>query len=293
MSLFRRRGAAAVSSGAIDWSKVAEDMQNLKSRDLELALNIAGFAGQPTRDPRGNVLSSVWAKVNTNSQVGLLLERNDVRALLLKQLESQIRDRKALIDELDSNDVVCKWILNFTQSWETAYTNMAQADFDVSQQVLSAMHETYFLVEPFLERHAPYEQLCPKNLRVRLGHIQDEFEQSEYRTKIKLHGGTDAYTRVLFRSPLGLDLCRIAGKLLQKAEVCNRSGAYSSRVQRNDIQREVEHALDHVCRLLLEDEAVLKETADRLASEQQLAVWTIDHRGFPKPGGLNSTNINS
>ena len=291
MSLFRQQCAATVSDAAIDWVKLAENMDDLKRRDLELALNIAGFAGLPTRDPRGNVLSSVWAKVSMNSQVGLLLERNDVRALLLKQLESQIRDRKALIDELDSNDVVCNWILQFTKSWEDAYTSMAQADFDVSQQVLSAMHETYFLIEPFLERHAPYEQLCPKNLRQRLSKIQDEFDKSGHGTLMKLHCGTDAYTRVLFRSPLGLDLCRIAGKLLQKAEVCNRSGAYSSRVQRNDIQREVEHALDHVCRLLLEDEPVLKETAQKLEDTKYLASMTIDHRGFPKPNAISHAHV--
>lgn len=270
-----------------------QKIETLKNRDLEIALCITGFAGLPTRDPRGNVLPSVWAKVNNQSQVGLLLERNDVRALLLKQLETQIRDRKALIEELDTNDVVCQWILDFTQAWESAYTKAAKADFDVSQQVLSAMHETYIMIEPFLEHHALQQGLHPSIIRQRVGRIRTSFEANSASpgiSDLKLLTGTDAYTRALFRSAVGLDLCRIAGKLLQKSEVCNRAGAYSSRVQRNDIQREVEHALDHVCRLLLENEDVLREAAGELNDDTKLATFVTDHRGLPRAPTLNTTN---
>jgi hypothetical protein len=38
-------------------------------------------------------------------------------------------------------------------------------------------------------------------------------------------------------------LCRLASKLLQKKEVCNKSGAYSSKVQRNDVQQQVDDAI--------------------------------------------------
>lgn len=263
----------------------------MKDRDLELALAIAGFGGQPTRDARGNVLATVWSKCYDHSQVGLLLERNDVRALLLKQLETQIRDRKALIEELDTNDVVCKWILDFTNSWERAYTDMKKAEYDIAQQVLSAMHETFYMVEPFLEKYTRIEALRPSKIRERINGLSTKYQHAVPDAEARkglllLHAGTDACARALFRSKVGLDLCRIAGKVLQKSEVCNRAGAYSSRVQRNDIQREVEFALDHVCRLLLERDPLLDAVAAQLSDDDTLATLAADHRGYPKQSNV-------
>ena len=261
-----------------------EEIKNLKARDLEIALRIAGFAGLPTRDPRGNVLPSLWSKFYDQSTVGLLLERNDVRQLLLKQLDSQIRDRKALIENLETNDVVCNWILNFTKSWEEAYTKQKVAEYDISQMILSAMQETYFLIEPFLSKFPPQKTLSPYEIKTRIVDLKSVLEtQSTDNSKdITLHSGTDASVRALFRSPLGLDLCRVAGKVLKKNEVCNRSGSYSSRIQRNDIQRDVEYALDYFCKLIVEHDAIFAETAAEFENDLKLLRLTFDHRGQPK-----------
>ena len=264
--------------------KFEEEIKNLKAQDLEIALRIAGFAGLPTRDPRGNVLPSLWSKFYDQSTVGLLLERNDVRQLLLKQLDSQIRDRKALIENLETNDVVCNWILNFTKSWEEAYTNQKIAEYDISQMILSAMQETYFLIEPFLSKYPPRRSLSPYEIKKRISEIKSLVmaENTDSANLITLHSGTDASVRALFRSPLSLDLCRVAGKILKKNEVCNRSGSYSSRIQRNDIQREVEYALDYFCKLIVEDDAIFKETAEDFEDNIKLLRMTFDHRGQPK-----------
>ncbi len=261
-----------------------EEIKNLKARDLEIALRIAGFAGLPTRDPRGNVLPSLWSKFYDQSTVGLLLERNDVRQLLLKQLDSQIRDRKALIENLETNDVVCNWILNFTKSWEEAYTKQKVAEYDISQMILSAMQETYFLIEPFLSKFPPQKMLSPHEIKLRISGLKSvlDAESTDNSKDITLHSGTDASVRALFRSPLGLDLCRVAGKVLKKNEVCNRSGSYSSRIQRNDIQRDVEYALDYFCKLIVEHDAIFAETAAEFENDLKLLRLTFDHRGQPK-----------
>lgn len=262
------------------------EVKELKAKDLEIALRIAGFAGLPTRDPRGNVLPNLWSKFYDESTVGLLLERNDVRQLLLKQLDSQIRDRKALIENLDSNDVVCKWILNFTQSWEEAYTKKKQAEYDISQMVMSSMQETYFLIEPFLSNYAPQNGLRPREVKQRITVLRDKLTEAQRQNKdlvdMTLHSGTDASVRALFRSPLGLDLCRVAGKILKKNEVCNRSGSYSSRVQRNDIQRDVEYALDYFCKLIVEVDPIFAETDGHFQDDMKLLRLTFDHRGQPR-----------
>lgn len=276
-------------------AEIETEVKQLKAVDLEIALRIAGFAGLPTRDPRGNVLPNLWNKFYDSSTVGLLLERNDVRQLLLKQLESQIRDRKALIENLDTNDVVCNWILNFTKSWEEAYSNAKQAEFDISQMILSAMQETYFLVEPFLSKHCPEHALKPYEMKTRIQQLRENLEREQGTNPelehMTLHTGTDASVRALFRSPLGLDLCRVAGKILKKNEVCNRSGSYSSRVQRNDIQRDVEYALDYFCKMIVEVDSVFGETGQHFADDTKLLRLTFDHRGQPKKQKQNEQLI--
>lgn len=130
----------------IDLARPA-NIARIKMTDQKVALDIAGFAGIPTQDARGNILQSIWSKHYDTSSVGLLLERNDVRVLLLKQLEQQIKEQKDSINMLEQSDVLCKWILDFTQSWENQYNASKLQNFDIGQVVLSAMQETFFVVD--------------------------------------------------------------------------------------------------------------------------------------------------
>ena len=192
--------------------------------------------------------------------------------------------RKALIENLETNDVVCNWILNFTKSWEEAYTKQKVAEYDISQMILSAMQETYFLIEPFLSKYSPQKTLFPFEMKKRISEFKHAvmMEDPDSANQITLHSGTDASVRALFRSPLSLDLCRVAGKILKKNEVCNRSGSYSSRIQRNDIQREVEYALDYFCKLIVEHDSIFEDTAAEFEDNIKLLRMTFDHRGQPK-----------
>ena len=255
----------------------------IKHHDVQIALSIAGFAGMNTRDARGNLLPTLWTKYFDESDVGLLLERNDVRALLLKQIESQIKSRRDLIEKLDENDVLVKWIMDFSSAWETQYATRKHQQYDISQMILSIMQEAYRALEPFMEE---YGTMRPSTLRARLDTEIKNFEKA-VRTKpewqnIKFLQGTEALVRFLFRQKhTTSDFCHVAGKFLKKQEVCNKAGSYSSRVQRNDITREVDYAIDGFCRLFREDSQTWDSCNSTLQDKVELAKLLVDHRGFP------------
>jgi len=119
---------------------------SLKLTDQQVALSIGAIGGVPTRDRRGNVLDTLWVKYSEHSVVGMLLETNDIRKILLEQIQDQLKARRDLIQEVEQNEVVCKWLMAFTKSWETEYSNSIVTRFDIGQLILSAMDEAYFEV---------------------------------------------------------------------------------------------------------------------------------------------------
>ena len=320
---------------------MTKNVMEIKRLDQSIALEIAGFAGMPTRDARGNLLAQLWSKHTDNSDVGLLIERNDIRVLLLKQIEAQIREQKNSINLLEENDVVCRWIMEFTNSWEKVYTEKKQQNFDIGQTVLSAMNEAFFSVEKFLEE---FSEFRPSLLRVRLEAFLKKYKSEElkrdfegkmlevqkknqkqtdeqtrpskvqrtdatsasegsgfdakktaiphkpYEPQLFLHTLDNAVIRFLFRNEyFGMHMRRVAGKLLKKQEVCNKPGAYSAKVQRNDITQEVNEALDQFCRVLQED--VMRECMQKTTDDEFLLNMCFDHRGLPMFDDMHITTI--
>ena len=260
-----------------------ETWQEIKHHDVHIALSIAGFAGINTRDARGNLLPTLWTKYFDESDVGLLLERNDVRALLLKQIESQIKSRRDLLEKLDENDVLVRWIMDFSSAWEKQYALRKHQQYDISQMILSIMQEAFRAVEPFMEQ---YSTIRPSEFRIKLEseirQLQDAASKNPETKKIKFLHGTEALVRFFFREEnTSSDFCHVAGKFLKKQEVCNKAGSYSSRVQRNDITREVDYAVDGFCRLFTNDSDTLKKCTEVLQDKARLARLLVDHRGFP------------
>ena len=283
-------------------------INTIKMIDQNIALDVAGFAGVPTRDARGNLLQSLWSKHYDTSNVGLLLERNDIRVLLLKQLEGQIKEQKDAINMLEENDVLCKWILQFTQSWEEQYNKSKMQFFDIGQLVLSAMKETFFLVEDFLEQYSPVQ---PSLMRTRLVAVLERAQQGTLGVSVsigldadthstaqpagdvddlhvQLFGVEDSLIRLLFRNEyFGMHMRRVAGKILKKQEVCNKPGAYSARVQRNDVTQEVDNALDQFCKIL--EQPIMHKCFDKIMRDETwLLRMCIDHRGLPKTHNLHT-----
>lgn len=267
-----------------DFNSIRKNLKNIKQLDLQIAMDIAGFANMSTRDARGNVVSSLWSKHFDNSTVGLLIERNDVRQLLLKQIEQQLADKKDIISEVQQNEIICKWILDFTNSWENVYADAKMQECDMGQMVLSAMHEAYFEVQSFLEEHCVLKPtMMRRKIKSAVSRAEEFNKTQPENMQLKFHNWEDCLIRFLFRQEnIGLVMRRIAGKIMKKQEVCNKAGSYSAKVQRNDVTQEVNISLDLFCSNLLRDHISFQEALKDLNCENNLLILCLDHRGFPK-----------
>lgn len=204
----------------------------MQQLDLHIALSIAGFAGLETRDRRGNINSDVWVRHSDKQSIGKLMEASDLKQLLMEQLRQQLVAQKDLLNECEEADVGVNWILKFTQTWEDKYLRKINRNFDISQRIVSAMHDGFFEVRGLL-RDTEWD---PEKVRPV---ILEALERCTH----ALHP-QEALVRFYYRNPqTGPYMQRLAGKMLQKKDVCNKAGGYSAKVQRNDITLERDHAL--------------------------------------------------
>ena len=204
----------------------------MQKLDLQIALSIAGFAGLETRDRRGNINSDVWVRHSDKQSIGKLMEASDLKQLLMEQLRQQLGAQKDLLNECEEADVGVNWILHFTQTWEDKYLRKINRNFDISQRIVAAMHDGFFEVAGFL-RDTPWD---PDTIRPLL---LDALSRCDNPLLPQ-----EALVRFYYRNPeTGPYMQRLAGKILQKKDVCNKAGGYSAKVQRNDITLERDHAL--------------------------------------------------
>ena len=255
-------------------TKTKNDLIFMRERDLHIALSIAGFAGMPTRDRHGNVMSEIWTKCNdSETAAAKLLDFTDMRAMLKEQLSNHLAARKDLLLEVDSHNVVAKWIFDFSEAWEQEYRERSHQGWDIAQMIMTAMEETLHEVKEILDE-SPVPMTAVQNF---MAH------------QIKIHPNMDLITdareatiRFYFRNDFtGPMLMHIAGKKLQKQVVCNRSGAYSARVQRNDVTQEVDNAVDTLYFAVMNHDPVLdncEQLLTRMASDTKELKWIKDHR---------------
>ena len=132
--------------------KVSKPELNMRDVDLQIALSIAGFAGMPTRDRHGNVVPEIWTKLeDTESAACKLLDFNDMRVMLKEQLSNHLIARKDLLLEVDSSNLVAKWIFEFSEAWEKEYRDRSNQGLDIAQMIITAMEETLFEVKEILD----------------------------------------------------------------------------------------------------------------------------------------------
>ena len=223
--------AQTLASAETPHKTVLDEMKNL---DFETAMIVAGYAGCATRDRLGNIHNDVWTQFRDQDPLGGLVEPGDVRKLLLAQINNQLEAKKDLLNELETNDLVCNWVLKYTTAWEQAYKSRVNKKYDVGGKIQSAMHEAVHEVWPILE----ISQFPPED-------IYNALERAKARSNgLPLLKGEAALVRFLFRNEYTRHyMSRIAGKILQKREVCNKAGAYSAKQQRHDITQEKDDAV--------------------------------------------------
>ena len=223
----------AVPPAVVAAAATAITRDQIKQLDLQTALDIVSLAGLPTHDALGNLMTSVWCKHTSDikRETGVLMEQDDLRKILLEQLKVQIASRQALILESESTAPVVEWIVDFTEQWEQTYRMRQDVHFDISQRVYATMIETYHILEEELRQHHSHETIRG---------WKQQFDNLPIAT---CHASNQAIVRSLFRDPaINHHLCVLAARLLQKKEVCNKAGSYSSRVQRHDITQMADDA---------------------------------------------------
>ena len=225
----------------------------LKDKDMRLALRIAGIAGINTRDRHGNIVAEVWTQYSTGETENLqLLDIGAVRNLLTRQLEKHLEARQDDLLKLDDPGIVAKWIMDFSQGWEKEYEERVDQKWDMSQRILTAMEETLYEVREIFDN-----LYCGLSFEYMMEKIATLYkEQSTQGLYTDQH---DALMRAVFRSEhIGSMLVNLAGKMLQKRLVCNKAGMYSARVQRNDVTREKDKAVEDIVMAHFDDKDVFR-----------------------------------
>ena len=269
------RGITVVNMSAVD-EDVIKEMREL---DMSIALSIAGFAGMDTRDRQGNIISEIWTKCNdTDTAAAKLLDYSDMRSMLKTQLNNHLEARKELLLESDSHDVVAQWIFNFSEAWEKEYRKRWSHGWDISQRIVTCMEEALYEVQEILDEAYPVD-IRPTNV---LNHIEAILQAHETDFQQKLFKDAyRAYVRLWFRNKhTGPMLAHIAGKKLQKQIVCNRSGAYSAKVQRNDVQQEVDSAVDVLYHAVMNEDPRFDKfhtLLTQMYTDTSQLKWIVDH----------------
>ena len=234
-----------MSDVEMEYTSTDDDEQNrAKMKDMQIAQKIASYAGMVLRDRHLNVSDDVWQAANTVTDTTKLLDTASIRRILIDQLNQHLEAQRELLLASDSQEVLVQWIIDFQTKWEKKIAAQSQKKFDISVKILTIMEETLLAVEGILQEHGISQ---PEVIRV----IKSTFDFMSGET----YGNErEMYMRLMFRNDvLGPYLCRVAGKLLQKQLVCNRSGSYSSTKQRNDVTQERDEALMQLTLFLQRD----------------------------------------
>ena len=251
---------------ALDIQHIITELQNVKTQDMLIATDIAALANITVRDSNHDLLPFVWSRKchNQEQERASLLPRDMVQSTLHTVLKKGIDENMPLLQKVSDPTVLVDWIVHVTEAWEVRYAQKRAERFDIGSAVLAAMYEVVSChVVPFLEQagfdrfrraldqkieHTLKNPDSLRAMRTMLEAIKPTVtgsEQKKARCKFWLHRTNHAYTRFMFRANSSLrdDMCLIAAKLLQKQQVCNKPGTYSSRIQTASVNQELDIAL--------------------------------------------------
>ena len=167
--------------------------------------------------------------------------------------------------------------MSIANVWEQEYQKRLYEISDISRFMLAVMHETLFEVQDVMTET---EVLTPALIQ--------NFAETVYSTNQDPNSSSsffkneDAVVRFLFRNPYTRNLMSwVAGKLLQKKTVCNKSGAYSNKVQRNDVTNEIDNAFVLFCDHC--DRARYTSTKDSMFHKALLELAKPDAAKYRRP----------
>ncbi len=229
-----------------------------KRIDMKISVDITGIANCQVRDANGNLLAGVWTRnsVCNEFENATLLTREALQKHLQNFIDAGVKENLEVLQKVKDPALLVDWVVRTAEYWEKRYAEKRNEKYDISQTVLSVMFEVVFDTVALVLHDANFLSVVEKinNMTQLLQnnqfhkHILKSFpsdvtqQEKDLETFFYIHRGHNALVRLLFRSDsmpgLRERLCILAGKLLQKKEVCNKAGMYCSHRQRSDIIQE-------------------------------------------------------
>lgn len=281
-------------------------LNRTKRLDMKTSVDIAGIANCSVRDLNGNLLPFVWTRQSVCNEFdnATLLTREALQKHLQTFIEAGVKENIELLQKVNDPALLVDWVVRTAEHWEMRYAEKRNEKYDISQSVTSAMFEAVFdtawplMIEGLELDH--YEAL----LNRKLGELAENPESNKYHQQLMqyisehatkderrlgsffwLHRGSNALVRLLFRTDcvpgLREHLCMLAGKMLQKKEVCNKAGAYASHRQRSDVLQEWYYAVRDFRTWVESQTADLTAALQRIFDQEEWVFLVIDHTAVP------------
>jgi hypothetical protein len=277
----------------------------VKRMDMKTSVEIAGIANCLTRDVNGNLLPFVWTRQSVYNEYenATLLTRESLQKHLQTFIDAGVRDNVDILQKVEDPAVFVDWVVRIAEYWERRYALKRDEKYDISQTVFSAMFEIVNTGHIWLLLQAKGMKQVQDRMNAEIAKLNGDPGQNKFYSRLVeyisetpnettsleshfwLHRGTNAIVRLLFRSErvpeLRERLCILAGKLLQKKEVCNKPGTYSSQRQRADVVQEYSNNTHHFRQWLT---MLSKSAIDCLVQEFDDPKWiflVIDHTALP------------
>jgi hypothetical protein len=293
------------SCGGQETSELMLRLMKIKRLDMRVAVDVAGIANIAVRDANGNLLPIVWTRQSVSNEYenATLLTRDALQKHLQTFIDAGVKENIEILQKVEDPALLVDWVVRTADYWEKRYAAKRDEKYDVSQTVYAAMFEALGIekvreamlsigfdkVEAALQKNFDYLKTCKnKHHRQLLKYIQDEQlteEQVELESFFWMHRGFAAVVRLMFRADvipnMREHLCVLAGKLLQKKEVCNKAGAYSSQRQRSDVVTELCAQVRSFLNFL---DTLKSSDIDKLIQELERDTWifyVIDHTALP------------
>lgn len=292
--------------GLVAQNLILQHLSRIKRLDMKTSVEIAGIANCQVRDLHGNLLPFVWTRQSVCNEFenATLLTREALQKHLQTFIEAGVKENIELLQKVNDPALLVDWVVRTAEHWEMRYAEKRNEKFDISQTVLSAMFESVLQTAwPMLVDKFELEEF-ESNLQEQIKSIassgvpnkyhqylmqyiseQTNLEERLQETFFWLHRGSHALVRLLYRQELvpGLrdHLCNLAGKMLQKKEVCNKSGAYASHRQRSDVLQEWFYAVRDFQTWIDQTQIDLKKILLELLSDPEWIFFVIDHTAVP------------
>jgi hypothetical protein len=281
-------------------------LNRTKRIDMKTSVEIAGIANCSVRDLNGNLLPFVWTRQSVSNEFenATLLTREALQKHLQTFIDAGVKENIEILQKVNDPALLVDWVVRTAEHWEVRYAEKRNEKYDISQPVSSAMFEAVFerawplLMENF-ELHE-YTALLQRNIEK----LAEDPQSNKYHQQLMqyisehssedgrrlesffwLHRGSNALVRLLFRadciSGLREHLWLLAGKMLQKKEVCNKAGAYASHRQRSDVLQEWFYAVRDFQAWVESQSTDIAAKLQGLFSEPEWIFLIIDHTAVP------------